>query len=145
MRVHCCAAFYVLIFMPFYGFSTAEKALIFLTIGSVISAEAFNTAIESAVDLVTSEKRPLAKLAKDAAAGAVLITAAAAAAVGIAMFWDTEIIGEIFTRLAEHIGAAVLLAASVGVWIFLIALPSGREKLTDNGLSDKISNINKEK
>jgi diacylglycerol kinase len=137
MRIHFCAAFYVLIFMPFYGFSAAEKALIFITVGSVISAEAFNTAIEAAVDLISPEKHILAKLAKDAAAGAVLITAIAAVAVGAAMFWDTEILGEIFLRLTEHIGAAILLAASAVVWIFIIALPSGRRKLTDKGLSNK--------
>ena len=58
MRVHFCAAFYVFMLMPFYGFTAAEKAVILLTIGSVISAEAFNTAAEAAADAVTLEKRP---------------------------------------------------------------------------------------
>ena len=62
MRVHFCAAFYVFMFMPFYGFTAAEKAVILLTIGSVISAEAFNTAAEAAADAVTLEKRPELRL-----------------------------------------------------------------------------------
>ena len=45
-----------------------------------------NTAVEAVVDLVTKERRPLAKLAKDAAAGAVLIAAIMAAIAGMIIF-----------------------------------------------------------
>jgi len=50
----------------------------------VLVAELLNTAIEALVDLVTPEHRPLAAAAKDAAAGAVLVAAAFAVAVGLA-------------------------------------------------------------
>ena len=54
--------------------------------GLVMGLETVNTAIEAVVDLVTEEKRPLAKKAKDAAAGAVLIAAIMAAGAGLLIF-----------------------------------------------------------
>ena len=50
------------------------------------SSELVNTAIESVVDLVTTERKPLAKTAKDTAAGAVLVAAIMAAIVGLIIF-----------------------------------------------------------
>ena len=52
----------------------------------VIDLELVNTAIESVVDLVTTERKPLAKTAKDTAAGAVLVAAIMAAIVGLIIF-----------------------------------------------------------
>ncbi len=54
--------------------------------GLVIALELVNTAIESVVDLVTTERKPLAKTAKDTAAGAVLVAAIMAAIVGLIIF-----------------------------------------------------------
>ena len=54
--------------------------------GLVMALELINTAIEAVVDLVTSEYRPLAKVAKDTAAGAVLIAAIMAAVSGLIIF-----------------------------------------------------------
>jgi diacylglycerol kinase len=50
---------------------------------SVLVAEAFNTAIEKTIDLYTSERKKLARIAKDVAAGAVLLTSLFAVVVGI--------------------------------------------------------------
>ena len=55
-------------------------------VGLVIALELVNTAIESVVDLVTTERKPLAKTAKDTAAGAVLVAAIMAAIVGLIIF-----------------------------------------------------------
>ena len=54
--------------------------------GLVMALEMVNTAVEAVVDLVTEERKPLAKLAKDAAAGAVLIAAIMAAIAGMIIF-----------------------------------------------------------
>ena len=54
--------------------------------GLVMALEMVNTAVEAVVDLVTKERMPLAKLAKDAAAGAVLIAAIMAAIAGMIIF-----------------------------------------------------------
>jgi len=63
-----------------------EWALIALTIAAVLAAELVNTAIEAAVDLASPKIHPLAKRAKDAAAGAVLLLAAASVVVGLIVF-----------------------------------------------------------
>lgn len=63
-----------------------EMAVLVLTIAFVIAAEMFNTAIEEVVNLAKPEHHPLAGLAKNVAAGAVLVAALGATAVGILIF-----------------------------------------------------------
>ena len=65
---------------------TAEWCILVLTIASVWGAEAMNAALERNVDLVTEEWKPLAKKAKDLAAGAVLIYAIGSVIIGIIIF-----------------------------------------------------------
>jgi len=67
----------------FLGLSSVEWAILVLTIALVLSSEMINTAIETAVDLSTTELHPKAKLAKDLSAGVVLINAFIAVLVGI--------------------------------------------------------------
>ena len=69
-----------------FKISFIEWAILFLTIGLVISCELINTAIEAVVDLVTEEYHPLAKVAKDTSAAAVFIIAIVAAIVGLIIF-----------------------------------------------------------
>jgi diacylglycerol kinase (ATP) len=64
----------------------SEWALIVLTTALVFAAEFFNTAIEVVVDLASPNVHPLAKIAKDVAAAAVLLTALAAVFIGILVF-----------------------------------------------------------
>lgn len=67
---------------------TSEEWLwLLLAITLVISSELINTAIEAVVDLTMSKQHPLARIAKDTAAGAVLITAIFAVIVGIYIFY----------------------------------------------------------
>ena len=66
--------------------SAHEWALLALTIGLVLSMELVNTALEAIVDLVTEEYHPLAKVAKDTAAAAVLVMAIVAIVVGVIIF-----------------------------------------------------------
>ena len=63
-----------------------EWAILVLTIGLVIASELINTAFEAAVDLVTQEYHPLAKVCKDTAAAAVLVFSIAAVIVGLIIF-----------------------------------------------------------
>lgn len=58
-------------------------ALIALTMGTVWAAEAFNTVVEAIIDLASPDHHPLAKVAKDVSAAAVVITAASAVVVGV--------------------------------------------------------------
>jgi diacylglycerol kinase len=80
--VHIVAAVVVLLASLLVGLGGAELAAVVLAIGLVLIAEAFNTALEAAVDLASPSVHPLARTAKDAAAAAVLL--AACTAVGVA-------------------------------------------------------------
>jgi len=86
MRTHFIAGILVYVAALYFKLPGVEIAVIALTVGLVITAELINTAIENAVDLVTEEYRPLAKIAKDVAAGAVLLSAFTAVLVGVALF-----------------------------------------------------------
>ena len=70
----------------FVGLSPLEWAVLSLMIGVVLAAELANTAIENAVDLASPEYHELARLAKDMAAGAVLLLALTSLAVGAWLF-----------------------------------------------------------
>lgn len=76
----------VLILSFLLRLSTLEWVIILLLIGLVWSAECFNTALESIVDLVSPEIHPLAKIAKDTAAAGTLILAISAALIGAIIF-----------------------------------------------------------
>lgn len=65
---------------------TTQILVLLLAIALVLAAELFNTAVEATIDLVSPGVHPLAKVAKDAAAGGVLVAASGAAAVGIFLF-----------------------------------------------------------
>jgi diacylglycerol kinase (ATP) len=88
MRFHTVVAAVVLVLSLLVGVSKLELAILVLVITVVFITEMFNTALEFAVDLVTSEYHPLAKLAKDVSAGAVLVTSVAALAVGYLVLSD---------------------------------------------------------
>ena len=63
--------------------SAVEFAMIFVAITGVFIAEMFNTVIELCVDLVSPAYHPLAKIAKDVAAGAVLLSAILSVVIGL--------------------------------------------------------------
>jgi diacylglycerol kinase len=82
-RIHLSIAVVVVVLGLWLGLSRTEWAIIALTIGLVLAAESFNTVAEAAVDLMTVDYHPLAKIAKDVAAGAVLLMAITAVVVGL--------------------------------------------------------------
>ena len=86
MKIHCTVAVLVVIAGVILGLSVTEWCICLGLFGMVMSLELVNTAVESVVDLVTQERKPLAKIAKDTAAGAVLIAAIMAAIVGLIIF-----------------------------------------------------------
>lgn len=86
MKIHCYIAVMVLAAAIVLKISAIEWCICLGLFGLVMALELVNTAVESVVDLVTKEFHPLAKTAKDTAAGAVLIAAIMAAAVGGIIF-----------------------------------------------------------
>jgi len=85
-RVHTLFAITVLILALILGFNLAEWTILLFTISFVIVMELFNTAVEAIVDLVSPEIKPKAKIAKDVAAAAVLISAMVAVIIGFVLF-----------------------------------------------------------
>jgi diacylglycerol kinase len=86
MRVHVAAAIAVVIAGAVLRIGAVQWACLALAIGIVLVAEMFNTVIEAMIDLQSPQQHPLAKIAKDGAAGAVLIASVAAVGVAIAVF-----------------------------------------------------------
>lgn len=70
----------------FFKISAIEWLVLSITIFLVIFAEFINTVVETTIDLITEEKNEKAKIAKDVAAGAVLITAINSIIVGLIIF-----------------------------------------------------------
>jgi diacylglycerol kinase (ATP) len=88
MRFHVVVAVVVLVASLLLGVSKLELAVLVLTILLVFVTELFNTAMEFVVDLATKEYHPLAKLAKDVSAGAVLVSSVGALLVGYLILAD---------------------------------------------------------
>jgi diacylglycerol kinase (ATP) len=129
MRIHFAIAAGVLIAALAFDVSRLELIALLLAISFVLIAEMLNSAVEAAVDVASTSFDPLAKLAKDIAAGAVLVAAVNAVAIGYLVFS-----GEVATRSSEFLDklseapAELTLIALVLSIIAVIALKaaSGR-------------------
>lgn len=86
MRIHIMSAVIVIVAGFLTGISAVEWILLILVMALVIGMEMVNTAIEAIIDLVSPDYHPLAKVAKDVAAGAVLIFAIASVVIGCIIF-----------------------------------------------------------
>ena len=86
IRFHFTAAIIVVIAGLLTGLSSVEWMIITLVIGGKLAFEMFNSSMERIVDLASPDLHPLAKQAKDMAAGAVLVFAIASAIIGLLIF-----------------------------------------------------------
>lgn len=86
LKIHFIIAVIAIILGILLKINYTEWAICFLLFGFVITSELLNTAIEVTVDLAMPEKNERAKLAKDIAAGAVLVSAIISVLVGVAIF-----------------------------------------------------------
>lgn len=98
-RVHIVAAAAVFVFSYIYGIDKTQFLALALTVFFVMAAEMINTAIEAAVDLISPQKSRLAKIAKDTAAGAVLLSAICAVIIAAVMFSDLQKLAYTFSVL----------------------------------------------
>lgn len=85
-RVHLAIAILAIGMGLWLGISPVEWALVFVAITGVFIAEMLNTVVEACVDLATQEYQPLAKVAKDVAAGTVLLNAVLSIVIGLFVF-----------------------------------------------------------
>jgi len=96
MKIHLLAAICAIGMGIIADLSRLAWGLLSITIFMVLAAETINTAIERAIDLFSTERHPLAKIAKDLAAGAVLLTAVNAVIIAFILF------GPYLVSLFEH-------------------------------------------
>lgn len=83
MRIHLSVTVVVVVLGLYVGLDWTQWAVLILTIGAVLIAELFNTVAEAALDATTPYYHPLVKIAKDVAAGTVLLTALFSVLVGL--------------------------------------------------------------
>jgi len=150
MRIHFALAAIVLILAFSYGVTKLELMALLVAISFVLIAEMVNTAIEATIDLATTSFDPLAKVAKDIAAGAVLIASVNAVVIGYLVFADR--ISEPSSRLVERLREApsnLTLIALILIILIVIAskaltgrgtplsggLPSGHAALAFGGFT----------
>ena len=96
------AGFYVLLFSLFYNFSVAQTALLIILTALIMAAEIINTCIEELCNLISDRYEPLIRVAKDTAAGAVLVLAIAAVAVAAVLFLDFDVLYGIFIFFSDN-------------------------------------------
>lgn len=110
MRIHMVTAFYLLLFLPFFQLTRGQTALLLLAIAVVMAAEAVNTSIETIVNRLSPAYDQLARIAKDTAAGAVLLCAVFSVAIGFLLLWQPQAFAAAYSFFAMH---PVLLAVLI--------------------------------
>ena len=132
MRFHLSAIVLVLYWCCFFNPTAAELALIVLCFGAVCALEAVNTAIEALCDQVSREYHPLLGLAKDAAAGGVLIMAAASAICGFVIFLQPPRFMTAVTAIfTSPVWCAVLIALVILAFWFVLLCPVSSRNAPD--------------
>ena len=130
MRIHFATAAIVLIAAVALGVGRLELMALLLAISFVLIAEMINTALEAGIDVATTSFDPLAKLAKDIAAGAVLIATVNAVAVGYLVFSDKIVnrSSRVIERLRDAPAELTLIAL-----VLTIILVVGTKAYTGRG------------
>lgn len=130
LRIHLCFLAYMFGFLTVHDFFEVSKtqfAILAAVSALVIALELVNTGIEKAVDLAADGKTlAFAKIAKDAAAGAVLISAIGAVAVGLLILYQPDAFSAMYDYYKNNIPEFVLLIVTVALsFVFVFAGPSG--------------------
>lgn len=125
VKIHFVIAVLVLIAAVLADLSKLEVVLLFITIAVVIAAELFNTAIERLIDMVHPDYHPLAEVAKNMAAGAVLVTAVGAVMVGYIIFYSRiNSLSLAFVRRIKNAPIHVTVISLIIIVLMVIMLKS---------------------
>jgi len=125
LRYHLFTAAFVVILIYIVGVTRTDFLIIAIAVVLVLLAEMVNTAIEYVVDLLSPEYNESARIAKDVAAGAVLITAFCAAVIGyITIFPYFSTVFQKGIYIAKHSKEEISLIATILVLITVIMLKS---------------------
>ena len=133
MRIHltfCTYMFYFLCVHDWFEVSRTQYAILFIVSAAVIAAELFNTAIERAVDHASYEITEQGRIAKDCAAGAVLVFALFSIACGIAILWQPDAFSAMFAYYKEHLYFLGVLAVCIALSVVFIfkGIPGGKKE-----------------
>jgi diacylglycerol kinase (ATP) len=120
MRIHFAIAATVLVLAFIYDVTRMELIALMIAIAFVLIAEMVNTAVEATIDLSTPSFDPLAKIAKDLAAGAVLIASITAVAVGYLVLADR--LANPTRRLVDRLGEAPINLTVIALVLTLIVV-----------------------
>lgn len=121
IRIQLVLAVIVMILCLFYGLNTTEFLCLLFAVFMVIFAELINTAIETVVDLFVDVYHPKAKIAKDVAAGAVVLAACNALVVGYFIFFKAENLKAISDSIFNNMVKSPLHLAFVAIMLVIIA------------------------
>lgn len=123
LRIHLTCVIYmvsILLFTDWFVLSRTDWAVLMLACSGVIGGEIVNTAIENAVNLASEEYTEYGKIAKDAAAGAVLISAVFAVIVGFIILFQPEAFKTMYEYFKGNISMlAVLILSIVPATLFI--------------------------
>lgn len=130
MRIHFVVSALVFAAALVLRISGLELVALVLCVGLVLVTELINTAVEAAVDLATDTYDPLAAIAKDVAAGAVLVSAVTAVAVGYVVFFArvTPLAQRMLEGVRESDATVTILALGLTSVTVLAAKAFTREK-----------------
>lgn len=127
MRFHISLFCYMMFFLLRYDFFTVsrtEYAILLMMSALIMAGELINTGIENAADAATLEKNPYVKVAKDTAAGGVLIAAIFSVAVGIIIMFQPEAFKKLFEYYTANPLYIVILALTLVIdGIFILVGP----------------------
>lgn len=127
MRFHLYVVLVVLLLGMFINLGLREMLVLLFTISLVIIAEMFNSAIEATVDLVQPNYHPLAKFAKDIAAGAVLITTIIALVVGGLLILGENRWEQIkISMTSESLGVGIVPRIIIGWFLLMMIIIIGK-------------------
>lgn len=130
MRFHCMAVMLVLYWCCFFGPTASEFAVVMLCFGLVMALECVNTAVEALSDKLTGERHPLIRIAKDTAAGAVLLAAVVSAVCGFLLFLQQPRFGVAVRRIfTSPLWGSVFAALIFGAFCFIFVLPTPEKEL----------------
>ena len=122
MRIHTVIGSYVILFSRFFNLNRTQYAVLIIILALVMGSEMINTAVEKLVDLASSSYNNLAKIAKDVAAGAVLVFSIASIGVALCLFYDVEAFKRIFDYFSTHIIGLIALIISLIISIAYISI-----------------------
>jgi len=138
MRFHFLVMVLVLLVSLLFGLRKEEVLVLLFTITLVLVTEMLNTAVEAMVDLVTQTYHPLAKFAKDIAAGAVLIAVVNAFAVGFLLFFGgtrwQDLSANVRVRSPEWPTIVLVAILLVAIYILLWKVSGGKGKYWRGGV-----------